>query len=307
MEISQPSGCSKWRAIGGMLVAFVVTLEVESILLLHVQAGTWLAQFIDDASTHGPVYVCTLPPAVLAAWGCGAFSRRLALSVLASAWLYLIWQIAMQIHGRRVVGIGEVGLLLSFFTWALAGLLVLRWKLGIGFECDCAVEVPKHTRWQFPLREVFFWTFACGVTLGVGRYAFPPQNWELEWSLVQHALRLDTQFNTVLHFALILPLPLALVFRWRWLPAAALVSIAALVIGIPYYAWMGNATMLRVIQSIPYLAARFYFTSWPIQVLPLLIALRLAGCRLRPAGTDAVLRWRRTASTSPIPALGKPR
>jgi hypothetical protein len=39
--------------------------------------------------------------------------------------------------------------------------------------------------------------------------------------------------------------------------------------------------MLRVIQSVPLLATRFYLTSWPIQVLPLLIALRLSGCRLR--------------------------
>src|SRR5262245_42106036 len=103
-----------------MLVAFVVTLEIESILGLLVRPGTWLSQLIDDASTNSVVYACTFPTAVLAAWGCGAFVRRLALSLLAGTWLYLIWQIAMQIHARRVVGMGEAGLLISNFFWATA-------------------------------------------------------------------------------------------------------------------------------------------------------------------------------------------
>jgi hypothetical protein len=266
-----------------MLVFFIVTLEVESILYSLVRSGTWLSQFIDDATTNSVVYACTLPTAVLAAWGCGKFAKRLALSLLASAWLYLIWEIAMQIHGRRVVGIGEVGLLLSYFFWTLVALIALRWKRGIAFECN-RDDGAECLRWQFPLRDIFYWTLALGVTLGVGRYAFPTQNLELEFSLVQYALRLDTQVDTVLHSALFLPLLLAIVFRWKWLPVAVLISIVALVIGIPYYAWRENATMLRVIQSIPILATRFYFTSWPIQVLPLLIAMRLAGCRLRAAG-----------------------
>jgi len=275
------SGCSNWRAIGGMLVAFVVVLEVESILLPLVRPGTWLSQFLHDAIGHGAVFACVLPTAVLAAWGCGAFVRRLALSILASAWLYMIWQIAMQIHGHRVVGLGQTGLLFSYFAWTLAGLLALRWKLGVAFERGCDDVPVTRTPWQFPLRDVFYWTLALGVTLGIGRYAFPPQNWELESSLVQHALRLDTQLDVLRDCALILPLPVALVFRWKWLPAALLISATALAVGVPFHAWKGNATMLRVLQSIPYLATRFYFTAWPIQVLPLLVAVRLVGCRVR--------------------------
>lgn len=96
---------SNAAAIGAMLVAFVVSLEIESILHPLVRPGTWHSQFIDDVSTH-VVFACTIPTAVLAAWGCGTFAKRLALSLLASIWLYMIWQIAMQIHARRVVGMG---------------------------------------------------------------------------------------------------------------------------------------------------------------------------------------------------------
>jgi len=263
-----------------MLVAFVVTLEIESILRALLRPGTWLSQFIDDASTH-VVYACTFPAAVLAAWGCGPLARRLGSSLLASIWLYMIWQLAMQIHTMRVVGVGYAGFLLSYFFWTMAVLIVLRYKRGIAFECSG--EGGAAARWQFSLRHVFGWTLALAVTLGIGRFAFPPQNWELQLSLLQAALRPSTQVDAILHCGIVLPLLLGLVFRWRWLPVAALVTITAIVIGIPYYAWMGNTTMRRVIQSLPLLATRFYFTSWPFQVLPLLIALRLTGCRLRAA------------------------
>jgi hypothetical protein len=273
---------SNAAAIGAMLVAFVLTLEIESILRALLGPGTWLSQLIDDASVNGAKYACTFPTAVLAAWGCGTFARRLSLSLLAGTWLYMIWRIAMQIHEYHVVQ-GEVGFYLSYFSWTMAALMVWRWRRGIAFEC-CGDNGAVRARWQFPLRDVFYWTLALAVTLGVGRYAFPAQSLEFEFLTAQQALLVSTQFDMILHCALILPLPLALVFWWRWLPAAALVSIAALVIGVPYHAWMLNVTMLRVIESVPYLASRLYFTSLPIQVLPLLVALRLVGCRLRAAG-----------------------
>jgi hypothetical protein len=277
-----------------MLIALVVTLEVESILRPLAPRGTWFSRFIADASSQGTLYACTLPTAVLAAWGCGSFARRLALSLLTSAWLYLIWQIVMQFHGRRGNGIGELGLVLSYFvwmlasyfSWTLAGLLALRWKLGIAFECDCVEVAAGRLRWQFSLRDAFYWTLALGVTLGAGRVAFPPRNWELGWLDLRHALQMTTQCETILECAIILPLPLALVFRWKWLPAALLVSVSAVAISIPYYTWQGGETMLQEMQSLPHRATRFYFTAWPAQVLPLLIALRLAGCRI--GGTSAV-------------------
>jgi hypothetical protein len=280
--------CSNAAALSAILVAFVVTLEIESILRPLVRPGTWLSQFIDDALTH-VVYPCTIPTAVFAAWGCGQFAKRLALSLLGTAWLYLVWQIAMQVHARGVVGLGYTGFLLSYFFWTMAALIVLRWKLGVAFDCSkCGGGAAELAWWQFSLGDVCFWTAASGMTLGVGRYAFPSKNWELELSLVQVTLYSSTQIDAILQCCIVLPLLLALVFRWRWIPLAGLLTIVAIAIGIPYYAWRENATMLRVIQSVPLLATRFYFTSWPFSVLPLLIALRLAGCRLRAAPSPAL-------------------
>jgi hypothetical protein len=274
---------SNSAAAGAILAAFVVTLELESILRSLVPVRTWAWQFMDDALTHC-LAPCTLPTAVVAAWGCGKSSRRLAVMMLVSAWLYMIWQVAMQIHSRRVVGMGEAGLLLSHFFWTILALTILRRKYGIAFDCGGDTS-EGLTSWQFPLRNVFYWTLAFGVTLALGRYAFPPQNWELELSLVQYSLKPRTQFETILNCALTLPVPLALVFRWKWIAIAALISSSALVIGIPYYAWIENVPMLRIIQSVPILATRFYLTSWPISVFPLLAALRLAGCHIRAPTT----------------------
>jgi hypothetical protein len=281
-EASQapPTSCCRDElALLGMLGAFVLALEIEALLIPLAPQRSWFSQLLHDASVHSVVAASGMAPAVWAAWGPSRLVWRLATALLAATWTFLLWQFAMQIHGWKVVGVGYAAILLTYFAWPFTILSLLRWRLGIAFECACGAAPLKPVQCQ--IRHLLLGVAAIGATLAAGRFAFPPEPPEFLPSLLIYACQPETQGELALNCARVMPLAMALVFRWRWLPMAALITAAAIGVGFLFDSWRASVPLASVVKSFHLGPLRFVASNL-VQLLPPLLALRLLGCRVRP-------------------------
>jgi hypothetical protein len=278
--------CRSEFALAGMLAGFIVSLEIEALLLPLFAPRGWFSQWVHDSSTHSVVAAAGMAPAVWAAWAPSRLVSRLTTALVAGIWTFMVWQFAMQIHGWRVVGIGYAGVLITYFAWPFAVLLLLRWRTGVAFECQCGdVAAPKRPT-QFRIHHLLLGMAILGATLAAGRFAFPPEPPEFTPSLLLYACKLQTQGELALNCARVMPLALALVFRWRWLPLGAAVTVAAIAAGVLFDSWRANVPIALIIKQLPISCFRFAASNLT-QILPPLLALRLLGCRIRISATKS--------------------
>ena len=271
--------CRNEFALAGMLAAFVISLEIEALLRPVLAPRGWLYQLVHDASMHGVVAASAMAPAVWAAWAPSRLGSRLATALLGGTWTFIVWQFAMQIHGWRVVGIGYAGVLLTYFAWPFAALSLLRWRMGIAFECCCGEGAASKRPVQFRIHHLLLGMAILGGTLAAGRFAFPPEPPEFTPSLLLHACKLETQGALALDCARMMPIALALVFRWRWLPLVAGITLAAIGTGVLFDSWRANVPIATIFKQLPIGPFRTDASNFTQILLPLL-ALRLLGCRL---------------------------
>src|SRR5262245_13792894 len=89
--------CRNVFALIGMIVGFIISHAVEAIRpRLLPSRGAFAAVLAADASTAIVASGC-MAPAVWAAWGPGRVVSRLAVTFLATAWIFIIWPVGMRL------------------------------------------------------------------------------------------------------------------------------------------------------------------------------------------------------------------
>jgi hypothetical protein len=213
---------------------------------------------------------------------------RFPAAAIALVWVFALWYSGEACWtGRLRTGNPDWILAPLWLSWWTSVLLAVRWTTGmrIGIPSGETNSEPH----QFGIRHLFIWTAIVGLTLVVVQTVFPPpwDRWEEGVNdLTQNILGNGYYHTDPLFFCFgAAPLAVAAVFRWRWLPGAALTTlIAASLAGISHGWWFSKPLLSSFAAVAPIWFVQFLSAAAHTAVL--LLVLRWQGYRLFLVGRD---------------------
>ncbi len=219
-------------------------------------------------------------------------------AVLCQLWMFIAWKVGMRASGMTVVGLGYLGVLLGSFGWATLELWIARRTLRVSIARSEDRDFLHQPPWQFHLGHLLLWTAIIAATLTAARYAFPPEPPEFLPSMLQYALRWDTQASLALQCLITVPLATAVVFRWRWLPASLTVAMVAIAVSVLFDHWRGNAPLTAARLKPTLISTVRMNVAYFSQAVPLLLVLRGLGYRLMRTSDMSIATSPRKAGSS---------